>query len=80
MKDRDPKTVVRPVHGNPLKPDQITGHIKIAVEDGEFVPETVVDQEGNVVPLVKENPTKKSAGLHKPADIGIPDWLKSDLD
>lgn len=81
MRELGPKTIKRAIHGNPEKPDQITGHIKIAIEDGEFDPETVVDSDGNIVPLTKVNPAeKKSSGLHKPADIGIPPWLQGDLD
>lgn len=65
------KTVKKAVHGNPLKPQQVTGYVKVAVDDGQEMPSTVVEN-GVEVPLSEYRP------LHKPKDIGYQHWQDED--
>jgi hypothetical protein len=74
-RQRGPKTVRQPIYGNPFKRNQITGYRDVIVNDEDSVPDTVIDQNGSQVRITSEPPK-----LHKPEDIGIPDWLINDID
>lgn len=40
----EPKTILKPIFGNPWKRNQVTGHVRVGVEDGTGpCPETLPD-------------------------------------
>ena len=65
------KSVRVPIHGNPFKRGQITGHLEVAIDDGQEMPPTVIEN-GQEVKLSRTRP------LHKPQDVGIPRWLQDE--
>ena len=64
---KPPKTVKKPINGNLFKRNQVTGHLTVAVDDGQEMPPTVVIN-GVEETLTKEKP------LPKPKDNGTYWW------
>lgn len=52
------RTIKKPIHGDPFHPQRVTGYLKIAKDDGQGIPTTII-VDGKEVLLSASKPLPK---------------------